>query len=79
MKAALGSGVTGELPVNAVGFGNVASEHSAKGFSSRIKPPQCYIPIYPIYLDGIKMPSPKQAVKPWAQLDLSECFLYGHQ
>lgn len=76
MKAAVGSGVTGELPVNAVGFGNVASEHSAKGFSPRIKPPQCYIPIY---LDGIKMPGTKQAVKPWAQLDLSERFLYGHQ
>lgn len=29
MKAALGSGESGELPVNTVGFGNVASEHSA--------------------------------------------------
>lgn len=47
----LGSGETAELPVNTVGFGNVASEHTAKGFSSWIKTPQCHIPIYPICLD----------------------------
>lgn len=51
VKAAPGSGEKGELPVNTVGFGSVASEHPAKGFSSWIKPAQCYIPAYPIYLD----------------------------
>lgn len=36
-ETALGSGETGELPVNAVGFSNVTSEHSAKSLSSWIK------------------------------------------
>lgn len=41
-ETALESGETGELPVNAVGFSSVASEHSAKSFSSWITPPMLY-------------------------------------
>lgn len=78
-ETALGSGETGELPVNAVGFGSVASEHSAKSFSSWITPPHAIFLSTQSTQKCIKMPVTKQAVKLWAQLELSVHFLCGHQ